>query len=138
MRQGLACPGNPVEGPGPRALEKVAPSSSPLAGGEAALGAGVPPPAASFAHPPPGLCAGAAALFRRLRRVPPSGLDGTVPPRTRWRRGSAAARAERAEVRPRLPGRGTPSFGSPPGWSTRPPCAASASPVTMPASPLAG
>lgn len=47
--------GNLVEGPGPGALEEIAPSCPPLTGGEATLGAGVPPPAASFPDPPPGL-----------------------------------------------------------------------------------
>ena len=58
-------PGNPVEGPGPGALEEVAPSGSPVPGGEATLGAGVPPSAASFSDPPPGLAAGGSSSFSR-------------------------------------------------------------------------
>lgn len=64
MRDSSAA-GNPVEGSGPGALEEIVPSCSPLTGGEATLGAGVPPPAASFPDPPPGLSASRSSSVSR-------------------------------------------------------------------------
>ena len=49
---------NPVEGPGPWALKEVAQSDLCLSKGEAALGAGVPPPEASSLDTPTGLRVG--------------------------------------------------------------------------------
>lgn len=109
-------PKSPVEGPGPRALEEVAPNGEPLAGGGAVLGAGVPPSAASFPDPPPG-CARAAPLCV-------GGCGWPLSLGTRWRRRSAAGRSGR-----RRSGRGSgsaplrPSPG-PLGWRPRPPHAA--------------
>lgn len=73
-------PGSPVEVPGPEGLEEVTPRGSPRAERETALGAGVPPPAASFPVPPPGLRAGgrssvsgaAAGTVERAGRNPPA------------------------------------------------------------------
>lgn len=107
-------PGSPVEVPGPGGLEEVAPRGSPRVGEETALGAGVPPPAASFAVPPPGLRAGgrssvsgaAAGTVERAGRNPPS----EDPLEEKREQG---AQAVRSEVRPRVAVRGPPSFAQP-------------------------
>lgn len=138
--EGLAGLGSPVEGPGPRALEEVAPSGSPLAGGEAALGAGVPPPAASFPSPPPGLRAGgpcsvtgaAAGTVERAGRNPPP-EDPLEEQRerggpVRQLRGQASGRGPWSSVLRRALLAKSP----------RPPRTASASPLSKPPNPLAG
>lgn len=112
-RERLTGSREPSRGPGPGAKEEVALSGSPLALGEAAPGAGVPPPAASFPDPPPGLRAPAQAVFRRLRRELPSGLDWTHCLRTGG--GEEGARRVSPEVRPRGTARGASSF-SRPSW----------------------
>lgn len=108
-------PGSPFEDPGPGALEEVPWNRSPLVRGEAALGAGVPPPAASFPSLLPGsarrpqLCLGAAAG---------AGWTGLSPEDPRVKSGSAAGHPVSSEVRP-LVLAVVPSFASPLGWRRR-------------------
>lgn len=87
----LPAPGNPVESPGPGTLGEVALSGSPLTGRKAALGTGVPPPAASFPDLP-GCARAAPALSPGLRRELPAGCTGLSPedPLEKRERGGSA------------------------------------------------
>lgn len=104
-----SAPANPVQGPRrklPRAARLWPEERRPW---EPASRPRRPPSPALL----PGCARAVPALSRGLRREPPSGLYGTLPLRTGWRRrGSAAGQSVSPEVRPRVPVRG-PSFGQP-------------------------
>lgn len=108
--------GNPVEGPRPGALEEIAPSCSPLTGGAATLGAGVPPPAASFPDPPPGLSASRSSSVSRAAVGTAERAGLNLPPKdqlekrerggsVRQPRGQAAGSRQWSVLRPALPAR---------------------------------